>query len=77
MRSSWSVGQGRITSRVRTHRAKTQRAGHRQAEHFAGDVEVSWVALDLDSRGLLEIENDAIASHRLMRGVAPVAQFIG
>lgn len=71
------VGQGRIGSRIRTHVAKGSQSDHRQAPHFAGDLEASWVALDVTTRCLLEVENDAIASHRLTRGCAPHAQFIG
>jgi hypothetical protein len=71
------VGQGRIGDRVRAHQAKRTIPGHRQASLFAGDLEVSWVTLDADGRVLLELENDAIACHRLMRGSAPQAQFIG
>jgi hypothetical protein len=71
------VGQGRIGDRIRSHRAKRVSAGHRQASHFAGDVVVSWTTLDVDRRILLEYENDAIASHQLVHGTAPRAQFIG
>lgn len=71
------VGQGRIGGRIRTHIAKRSQPDHRQAPHLAGELEASWVALDVAKRCLLEVENDAIASHRLMRGFAPSAQFIG
>jgi hypothetical protein len=71
------VGQGRIGSRIRNHHAKRDTDGHRQADHFSGEVDASWTELQVDTRILLEYENDAIASHRLARGVAPLAQFIG
>ena len=71
------VGQGRIGDRVRADFAKRARAGHRQAPHFSGSLGVSWVVLNAAKRALLELENDAIASHRLVRGIAPHAQFIG
>jgi hypothetical protein len=71
------VGQGRIGHRTRAHVAKRDVVGHRQAGHFAGELEASWVELDVDPRVLLEFENDGIASHRLVRGSAPLAQFIG
>lgn len=72
------VGQGQIGSRVRAHIAKGQRGEHRQAQHFTGQTEVSWVGLEaMSTRQLLEIENDLIASHVLVRGGPPTAQFLG
>ncbi|MFM7252953.1 MAG: hypothetical protein ACKO27_07790 [Ilumatobacteraceae bacterium] len=71
------VGQGRVSDRIRAHRAKRHIEGHRQAAHFGGDVEASWAALNVCARALLEIENDTIASHRLTCGSAPIAQFLG
>ena len=71
------VGQGRLGARTRAHRAKRDVVGHRQATWFAADLEASWVELDVASRVLLEFENDAIASHLLARGSAPLAQFLG
>lgn len=71
------VGQGRIADRIRAHRAKAMTPEHPQAVHFTGDLEVAWVNLTVDTRLLLEIENDSIASHWLNHGFAPSAQFIG
>lgn len=71
------VGQGRIRDRIRSHLAKAAIAGHRQAVFFSGPLEVSWAELGLSKRPLLEVENDAIASHRLVAGGAPYAQFLG
>ena len=71
------IGQGRITQRIRSHIAKSRRADQRQGPLFSQSLEVSWIALNFSTRELLEIENDAIASHRLMRGMAPAAQFLG
>lgn len=71
------VGQGRIQDRIRAHLAKASQPDNRQAPYFTGAIEVSWVVLEIETRSLLELENDAIASHRLMRGIAPLAQFIG
>lgn len=71
------VGQGRITQRIRSHTAKSRRANQRQGPLFSQSLEVSWVTLDCSTRELLEIENDAIASHRHTRGAAPTAQFLG
>ena len=71
------VGQGRIDERLRAHHSKRAIPGHRQAVLFSGDLIVSWVNLDVPRRALLELENDAIASHFLVHGVAPLAQFLG
>ncbi|HET9060019.1 MAG TPA: hypothetical protein VFN61_08870, partial [Acidimicrobiales bacterium] len=71
------VGQGRIADRIRAHRAKGFVAGHRQAEHFSGALEASWVGLEAPPAQLLEHENDLIASHVLTAGVPPAAQFLG
>ena len=71
------VGQGRIRDRIRSHLLKPAKAEHRQALHFAGFVELSWVELDLSKRALLELENDAIASHFMTVEAAPLAQFLG
>ncbi len=71
------VGQGRISDRVRTHQAKRIVPGHRQASQFAGDLEVSWIVLDAEGRVLLELENDAVAAHRVLKGTSPAAQFLG
>lgn len=71
------VGQGSIGTRLRAHRAKSRVAGHRQANLFAEDVEVSWVSLNVPARMLLELQNDAIAGHRMNTASAPRGQFIG
>jgi len=71
------VGQGRIRGRIRSHLAKAAVEDHRQALHFSMPLDLSWVELELSKRPLLEVENDAIASHRLVAGVAPLAQFLG
>lgn len=71
------VGQGRIRERIRSHLAKAAIADHRQALHFSRPLDLSWVELKFSKRQLLEVENDAIASHRLAAEVAPHAQFLG
>jgi hypothetical protein len=71
------VGQGRISDRARTHQAKRSVPGHRQASQLAGDLEVSWIVLDAEGRVLLELENDAVAAHRVLKGTSPAAQFLG
>jgi len=72
------VGQGKVSSRIRAHLAKAAREGHRQAVHFSGDVEASWVPVPcVAARNLLEHENDLIAAHVLALGYAPAAQFLG
>lgn len=71
------VGQGRIGGRVRAHFAKRARADHRKAPRFTSNLDVSWVVLNAVKRALLEVENDAIVSHRLVCGFAPHAQVIG
>lgn len=71
------VGQGRIADRVTAHLAKAAVAGHRQAEHFTGRLEVSWVEMAEPVVTLLEHENDLIASHVLALGRPPAAQFLG
>jgi hypothetical protein len=72
------VGQGNVALRLRTHRAKASRQGHRQGPYFAGDLAASWVALpDMPRLNLLEHENDLIAAHLLATGRAPTAQFLG
>jgi hypothetical protein len=72
------VGQGAIADRLRVHAAKAAQAGHRQAGHFSGDVEASWIAWPGAAPAhLLEHENDLIAAHVLALGHAPAAQFLG
>jgi hypothetical protein len=71
------VGQGQIRPRVRGHLAKAA-GDSRQAQHFEGEVEVSWVSLaGLAVSNLLEHENDLIAAHVLTCARPPLAQFLG
>ena len=71
------VGQGEIKPRVSAHLAKAAGDG-RQAQHFAGETQVSWVSLPgLATTNLLEHENDLIAAHVLTCGRPPSAQFLG
>jgi len=72
------VGQGKVSSRIRAHLAKVSQADHRQAVHFASEMEASYVALPgVPERNLLEHENDLIAAHMLTLGYLPLAQFLG
>lgn len=72
------VGQGNVASRLRAHLSKVTLPAHRQAEHFAGELEASWVDLPgLHSVQLLEHENDLISAHVLAMGYGPLAQFLG
>ena len=73
------VGEGGISSRVRAHLAKVRSPGHEQGQVLASLVplQVSWVEGGWVSHQRLELENDLIASHVLVEGRAPAAQFIG
>ncbi len=72
------VGEGNIAARLRAHVAKATRHGHRQRDHFSGELEASWVELPgVATVNLLEHENDLVASHVLDAGHAPRAQFLG
>lgn len=72
------VGQGRIADRIKSHLAKGLNPAHRQYDYFAGDLVWDWVELSrTQSTQLLEIENDLIASHVLLHGHPPSAQFLG
>jgi hypothetical protein len=72
------VGLGRVAPRLRAHLAKAHIPGHRQAEHFSGDLAASWVELpDMATLNLAEHENDLIAAHVLAMGRGPAAQFLG
>jgi len=72
------VGQGRIADRIKSHLAKGRNPAHRQYDYFAGDPVWDWVELSrTQSTQLLEIENDLIASHVLLHGHPPSAQFLG
>jgi len=72
------VGQGKTSGRLRAHLAKADREDHRQAQHFVGQIEASWVTLPgIHVYNLLEHENDLIAAHVLSRGHPPIAQFLG
>jgi hypothetical protein len=74
------VGQGKVGDRLAAHRAKCARAGHRQGVIFGSPahLECSWV---LNSAWLahqrLELETDLLASHLLVAGAVPPAQFLG
>jgi hypothetical protein len=72
------IGQGLVRARLAAHAAKGRREAHRQHEGFRGAVQCSWA--DLTGRSKvqrLEIECDLLASHILMTGSAPAAQFLG
>jgi hypothetical protein len=72
------VGQGVIGSRLAAHARAASRRGTAKNGLFGAEVEASWVPRDdLPTRCLLEIENDLIASHVLVRGRPPAAQFLG
>ncbi|SMF70765.1 hypothetical protein SAMN02982917_3932 [Azospirillum oryzae] len=74
------IGQGIIAKRICAHLAKAKATEHRQAALFSDPaaLEVSF-ATDLQwlPHQRLEIENDLIASHLLVTGKVPYAQFIG
>ncbi|MCP3104355.1 hypothetical protein LZ198_36375 [Myxococcus sp. K15C18031901] len=74
------VGEGDVSERVAAHLAKARKRGHRQATAFRAleRLEVSWV-LDGTWRKhqRLELENDLLASHLLVMGGCPAAQFLG
>jgi hypothetical protein len=72
------VGQGIVRSRLAAHIAKSRRPEHRQHAAFSGDIEWSWAGLPgCTSAQLMEVECDLIASHALLLGSAPEAQFLG
>jgi len=72
------IGQGRIADRIKGHQAKTRIPEHSQAGFFSGDLTWEWAELgDAHRTQLLEIENDLIASHVLVCGRPPEAQFQG
>jgi hypothetical protein len=72
------VGESaRIATRVRVHRGKARDVKHRQATHFAGDVECSWARGPTLPHQREELEADLIGSHLLVVGRGPSAQFIG
>ncbi len=74
------VGQGLIASRLLAHLAKTRVFGHTQGQLFAAAAPLacSWVVNDAWlSHQRLELENDLIASHLLVTGAIPLAQFQG
>jgi hypothetical protein len=71
------IGQGNITSRLRSHQAKARRPGDRQGTRFSGDLAASWVSLPEQAIvNLLEHENDLIAAHVLVTGLAPSAESV-
>jgi hypothetical protein len=72
------VGQGDIASRLRTHAAAAADENLPKHEWLRSPSETSWVELDgVPTRALLELENDLIASHVLVCGEPPGAQFLG
>jgi hypothetical protein len=73
------IGEGRIGARLRAHLAKTRRLGDRQGGVFsaAPSLETSWVAGGWAAHQRLELEVDLIASHLLVTGRVPRAQFLG
>ena len=73
------IGEGAITGRVRAHLAKLRLQGHEQGQVLAalGPLQVSWVEGPWVSHQRLELENDLIASHILVEGRPPRAQFLG
>ena len=72
------IGQGRIADRINNHLAKGNDPGHVQREFFSGDLTWGWVTLpNVHRTQLLEVENDLIASHVLVHGHPPEAQFLG
>lgn len=73
------IGEGAISKRVRAHLAKVRSAGHEQGQVLAsvGPLAVSWVEGGWVSHQRLELENDLIASHVLVEGRPPAAQFLG
>jgi hypothetical protein len=74
------VGQGKVGGRLAAHLRKCLRPGHRQGGLFgkAGGLESSWILNpSWFPHQRLELENDLIAAHFLVRGEAPPAQFLG
>ena len=74
------IGEGRILARLAAHLQKTRNPAHPQGAIFspASQVECSWVINNAWAKHeRLELENDLIASHLLMNGVVPEAQFLG
>lgn len=72
------IGQGLVAARLAAHAAKSRRDGHRQQAAFTGVLEYSWSELpDCSSTQLQEVECDLIASHVLVTGMPPSAQFLG
>ncbi|HEU4557561.1 MAG TPA: GIY-YIG nuclease family protein [Longimicrobium sp.] len=74
------VGQGVISARLRQHLRKATASDDAQGRIFraADSLEVSWVAnRDWRQNQRLELENDLIAAHVLVREAPPPAQFIG
>jgi hypothetical protein len=74
------VGEGKIRSRLKTHRAKARKASERQHMVFAnaGPLEASWVACSTwEPHQREELETDLIAAFTLTTGASPAAQFLG
>ena len=74
------IGEGGITGRLAAHLQKTRNPTHLQGAIFspASALECSWVVNNTWAKHeRLELENDLIASHLLMTGAVPAAQFLG
>jgi hypothetical protein len=74
------IGEGLIRRRLVSHLRKTMQAAHRRGEFFDAPerLEAPYVVMDrLLDHQLLEIECDLIASHLLLVGRPPPAQFLG
>ncbi len=74
------VGEGAISDRLREHLKKRTIPEHAQGKIFreAGTLEVSCVVnAHWKKNQLVELENDLIAAHVLVKGAPPLAQFTG
>jgi hypothetical protein len=74
------IGQGVIAQRLRSHRRKSGQPEHHQGPIFGSTevLEYAWVVnTHWRPHQRLELENDLIASHLLMTGILPAAQFLG
>lgn len=72
------IGEGQILKRLNAHKSKTSDSSHPQSTFFSGEILMSWIEMrELASVQRRELENDLIASHHLVIGSPPPAQFIG